>query len=152
MKILSISLIILFCVILLLPEKVLSGAKKLDDIRFINTEETLGKTKQEITKTIGSPHDLGLCDINTVLNKQQVSITGESWIYSVVFEKGEIFLSICFVHSRVVAEQRIIKNISQTQIQYKSMIEKVDHKLLDRLLIEKRSPSIEWVDPNGVGV
>ena len=136
------------CALLLLPGTTLKGAQVLDDLRFINAEETIGKTFQEVSKAMGEPDNKGDCHMSTPVDGKIMTLSGEGWAYQHMHNNGYSRLSICFVQGLSVAELRTDGHIGKNGQQRMLIREVLDHKLM-RNIIDGYPARPEWFDPNG---
>ncbi len=139
------------CVLMLLPGAALGGTEILDDQRFVNMEDTFGKTPAEVKKQIGSPHTTGQCTMSTSIDGEPMSFIGKGWFYQIKFNNGGASLSICFIKGYSVSEQRFSVHTNDNGQEAILLLEIFDHHVLRKVLDgELERPS--WVDPDGLSI
>ena len=136
------------CTLILLPGNYLRGAQILDDLRFVNAEETIGKTLEEVRKEIGEPNDKGACNMITPIEGKTVTLAGEGWAYRRIYSNESSFLSICFIQELSVAELRTDTQLGEEGQQRVITREILDHRLM-RNIIDGQLDRPRWVDPDG---
>ncbi len=134
--------------ILVLPGNILSSARALDDTRFMNSKETIGKTLEEVRKEIGEPDEKGPCAMVAHVEGKTLTILGEGWDYQHIFPNGSYRLSICFIQGLSVAELTASAQIGENMRSRIITREIVDHKLL-RNIIDGEPDRPGWVDLEG---
>ncbi len=139
---------VVFCTLLLLPGATFSGAKILDDMRFINGEESIGKTQAQVLKELGEPANKGECHMSTPVDGESITLSGQGWAYRHQFNNGYSLLSICFVQGLSVAELRTDGTVGADRQQRVLTREIIDHRLM-RNIIDGKPDRPAWVDPDG---
>ncbi len=139
------------CGLLLLPASAIGDARLLDDHRFVTSEETFGKTKEEVEKEIGPAHSIGPCTVDTLIEKAPVTFVGEGWLYQVRFRAGGASLSICFIKGYSVSEQRFLGGMSEDGRESTVLSEVFDHRVL-RKVIDGDPDRPDWVDPDAPNI
>ncbi len=139
------------CVLLVLPASAIGDARLLDDHRFISSEETFGKTQEEVKKEIGPPESTGQCDMSTLIDGAPMFFIGEGWLYQARFTDGGESLSICFIKGYSVSEQRFSAHMGEDGQESTLLLQVFDHRVL-RKVIDGDLERPSWVDPDGLDI